>query len=176
MLPASRPSTVTARVVAPANVRTFAMRASNAVRSSGFPAVKAAIWTDSGSRIGSDKASRSESSIGRSATSATTTLQPLVQRRSAGRTYQHHRTTGEDPTSASAGLADRGLGSAAEIGEDGEDTTVVVVGGLQAELKEDRRGVLGHSPLGDHHPLGDRRVGPALGHQLEHLQLPRAEA
>jgi hypothetical protein len=76
MLPTSRPSTVTARVVASGNVRTFAMWTSNAVRSSGFSAVKAAIRTDSGSRICSNKASRSESSIGRSATSATSTLQP----------------------------------------------------------------------------------------------------
>jgi hypothetical protein len=41
------------------------------VRSSGFSAVKAAIRTDSGTRICSNKASRSESSTGRSATSAT---------------------------------------------------------------------------------------------------------
>jgi hypothetical protein len=62
---------VTARLVASGDVRAFAMWTSNVARSSGFSAVKAAIRTDSGSRICSNKASRSESSTGRSATSAT---------------------------------------------------------------------------------------------------------
>jgi hypothetical protein len=62
MLPTSRPSTVMTRFVTPGDVRTFAMWRSNAVRSSGSSAVKAAIRTDSGSRICANKASRSESS------------------------------------------------------------------------------------------------------------------
>ena len=89
-LPTSRPSRVTARWVTSGEVLTFAMWRSNAARSSGSPETKAAIRTDSGSRICSNKASRSESSTSRSATSATSA--PQVHHRSARRTYQRHRT------------------------------------------------------------------------------------
>src|ERR1700761_507285 len=65
--------------------------------------------------------------------------------------------------------------SVAQVGQHGQDPAVVVVGGLQVELVEDRRGVLGHRPLGDDQALGDGRVRPALGHQRQHLALAPAE-
>src|SRR5580692_1711934 len=56
-------------------------------------------------------------------------------------------------------------GSALQVGEHGQHAPVVVVGGLQVELEKDGGGVLGHGAFGDDHALGDRDVGPALGHQ-----------
>jgi hypothetical protein len=50
MLPTSRPSAVTARMVTSDDALIFAMWASRAARSPGSSAVKAAIRTDSGSR------------------------------------------------------------------------------------------------------------------------------
>jgi hypothetical protein len=66
----------------------------------GILAVKAAIRTDSGSRIRSNKASRSESSIGRSATSATSTLQPWSSDDQRGEHTSIIGQIGEDSTSA----------------------------------------------------------------------------
>jgi len=61
----------------------------------------------------------------------------------------------------------RCAGSAAEVGKHGEHARVVVVGGLQAQLEEDGRGVLGDGALGDHEPLGGcvpwSRYVPASG-------------
>jgi hypothetical protein len=61
----------------------------------------------------------------------------------------------------------RCAGSAAEVGKHGEHAPVVVVGGLQAQLEEDGRGVLGDGALGDHEPLGGwvpwSRYVPASG-------------
>src|ERR1700761_9640928 len=78
-------------------------------------------------------------------------------------------------TETPAGLCPGGgkLWSVAQVGQHGEDAAVVVVGGLQVELVEDRRGVLGHRPLGDDQALADGRVRPALGHQGQHLTLAR---
>src|ERR1700680_2019534 len=66
-------------------------------------------------------------------------------------------------------------GSAAEVGEDGEDAPVVVIGRLHAEAQEDGRRVLGDGALGDDEPLGDGGVRAALGHQGEYLALAGAE-
>src|SRR6202035_4458818 len=66
-------------------------------------------------------------------------------------------------------------GSAAQVGEDGEDAPVVVIGRLQAETQEDGRRVLGDSALGDNEPLGDGGVRAGLGHQGEYLALAGAE-
>src|SRR5579875_2549854 len=78
-----------------------------------------------------------------------------------------------------AGSCGQGLSAdlelqAAEAGEDSEHEAIVVVGEMQAELQEDRRGVLGDRLLSDHHLAGDRGVGP-FGHQPEHVPLTRAE-
>ena len=62
-----------------------------------------------------------------------------------------------------------------EPGEHGEHATVVVVRGWQVELGEDRRDVLLDGAVGDDERAGDRRVGPALGHQAQHLPLPGRE-
>ena len=48
---------------------------------------------------------------------------------------------------------------------------MVLDGGRQVELAEDRRHVLLDRPLGDDQILGDRVVGAALGHQPEDLAL-----
>ena len=50
-------------------------------------------------------------------------------------------------------------------------SAVVIVGGMHAQFGEDGRGVPRDSPLGPH-LLRDRRVGPALGHQIQYLPLP----
>ena len=52
----------------------------------------------------------------------------------------------------------------------------MVLGRLgDVELGEDPGDVLLDRVLGDHERLGDAAVGPALGHQLEHLALARRE-
>src|SRR5581483_8266788 len=55
--------------------------------------------------------------------------------------------------------------SSVEVGEDGADPAVVVVGGLQVELEEDVGGVLGDGAFGDDEAVGDGGVGAALGHE-----------
>src|ERR1700756_4963074 len=65
--------------------------------------------------------------------------------------------------------------SAAQVSEDGKDARVVIVRLLQVELGEDGRGVLSDRALGDEQPGRDRRVGPALRHELEDLALPGAQ-
>jgi hypothetical protein len=59
-----------------------------------------------------------------------------------------------------------------QVGEDGQDAAVVVVGWGQAEFGEDACAVLGHCLLGDEQALGDRAVGTALGHEREYLAFP----
>ena len=63
----------------------------------------------------------------------------------------------------------------AQVGQDCQDAAVVVVGGLQVELEEDRRCALGDGALGDEQALGDGGVGAALRHQVQDLALARAE-
>jgi hypothetical protein len=43
---------------------------------------------------------------------------------------------------------------------------------VETELGEDRVDVLAHRAVGDHQGRGDLRVGPALGHQRQHVALP----
>src|SRR5207237_9521029 len=63
-----------------------------------------------------------------------------------------------------------------EIRQDRQDAAVVLGAGRETELAEDAGDVLLDCALGHDHALGDRLVGAALGHQLEHLLLPRREA
>src|SRR2546423_931318 len=74
-LPTSSPSRVTARSSTSGEVRSFAMCASKAARSSGSREVNAAIRTDSGSRDCANNASRSPSSTGRSSTATSAGLE-----------------------------------------------------------------------------------------------------
>jgi hypothetical protein len=62
-----------------------------------------------------------------------------------------------------------------EVAEDGEHAAVVGVRRRQAELAEDVADVLLHGLLRDHKARGDRAVGPALGHQGQHIALPGRE-
>ena len=56
-----------------------------------------------------------------------------------------------------------------------EHPPVVLRGGREVELGEDRGDVLLDRALGDHERRGDRGVGAALGHQPEHLALARGQ-
>ena len=56
--------------------------------------------------------------------------------------------------------------------QDREHAAVVLVGGGQAELREDVADVLLDGLVADDELPGDRRVGPSLGHQRQHLALP----
>jgi hypothetical protein len=50
-----------------------------------------------------------------------------------------------------------------------------VVQQSQAELAEDVPDVIFHAPLGDHENPRDRAVGPAFGHQRQHITFPGRE-
>src|SRR5271166_3889790 len=63
--------------------------------------------------------------------------------------------------------------SRAEIAQNGEHATVVAVTRRQPELGEDVVDVLFHRAAADDERVGDGGVGPALGHQGEHLALAR---
>src|SRR5215469_2024739 len=65
----------------------------------------------------------------------------------------------------------RGLASAAQVGEDGEHTTV----GVKAELEEDLFDVGLDGALGDEQAGGDGPVRKSLGHQGEDLAFTPAE-
>ena len=62
-----------------------------------------------------------------------------------------------------------------EVGEDGHHPAVLGVVGRQAELGEHVADVLLHRAGRDHQPLGDGRVGVALGHQGQQLPFPRGQ-
>ena len=64
----------------------------------------------------------------------------------------------------------------AEVPEHGQDPAVVVLGRRQVELDEDVADMLLHRARGDHQSRRDAGVGPALGHQPQHLPLARGEA
>jgi hypothetical protein len=75
---------------------------------------------------------------------------------------------------AAAGALLAGTGEAAllpQVGEDGEDAAVAAVLAGEAELLEDRGDVALDGALADEHLGGDRPVGLALGHRLQHLAL-----
>src|SRR5690348_1449013 len=59
--------------------------------------------------------------------------------------------------------------SGAQVAQDREDATMVAVAGRQPELGKDVVDVLFHRAAAHHERLGDGGVGPALGHQREHL-------
>src|SRR4029450_7326030 len=59
--------------------------------------------------------------------------------------------------------------------EDREHAPVIVGALGEPELAEDVRGVLLHRALCDHQAFSDPLVRAALGHQLEHLALARAQ-
>src|ERR1051326_8637258 len=65
--------------------------------------------------------------------------------------------------------------SGAQVAQHGEDATVVAVAGRQPELGEDVVDVLFHRAAAHHERIGDGGVGPALGHQGEHLPLARGQ-
>src|SRR3954463_3517259 len=65
--------------------------------------------------------------------------------------------------------------SDSEVGQDGEDAAVLLVGRRQAELEEHLADVLLDPAAGDDEALGDRGVGVALGHEAEHLALAWSE-
>src|SRR5690348_11251287 len=90
---------------------------------------------------------------------------PGAARRYAG---AWHFASGVSPTP-------RKGASGAQVAQNSQDAAVILGRGRQLQLPEDARHVLLHGALGDHHLLGDRVVGAALGHQLEHLALARAE-
>jgi hypothetical protein len=62
----------------------------------------------------------------------------------------------------------RGLqkGSGVEVGQDGQNTAVVVVGRGEVEFREDGRAVLADCLLGDDQALSDGAVGPALASRM----------
>src|ERR1700733_9756792 len=62
-----------------------------------------------------------------------------------------------------------------QVAQDGEHPAVVGIRRGQGELAEDVRDVLFDGPLGYHESRGDRVVGPALGHQRQHLALSGCE-
>ena len=62
-----------------------------------------------------------------------------------------------------------------QVGQHREDAAVVGLRGREAELLEDARDVLLDRADREHERVGDRRVRPALGHQLQHLELARRE-
>src|SRR5215510_7276323 len=78
------------------------------------------------------------------------------------------RATKEENTRPPRGLH-------AEVGQNRQYASVVVVRDGQIELGEDGVAVLADRLLGDEQAAGDRRVGPAFGHQSEHLTLARRE-
>src|SRR6516225_3475381 len=87
-------------------------------------------------------------------------------------------SVGSPPTSRTLTAPSRSIHTMSllsQIGQDGQDAAVVVVGLLQVQLGEDRRGVLGDRALGDDQTGGDRRVGAAFGHQPKDLALARAQ-
>src|SRR3954463_11984610 len=65
--------------------------------------------------------------------------------------------------------------SGAQVVQHGEDATVVAVAGRQPELGKDVVDVLFHRAAADDERPGDGGVGPALGHQREHLPLARGQ-
>src|SRR5690242_2386000 len=62
-----------------------------------------------------------------------------------------------------------------QVGEHREHAPVILLVRRQAELHEDARDVLLDRTKRDDEALGDRLVGAALRHQLEHLALARRE-
>ena len=78
--------------------------------------------------------------------------------------------------SSATGVAPRGraagLVATAQVLEDSQDTTMVVLGRQEAELREDARGVRLHGLRRDEQSLRDGCVRSALGHQGENVSLP----
>ena len=62
-----------------------------------------------------------------------------------------------------------------EVGEDREHPAVIPVTLGQAQFQEDVADVLLDRTVADHQLPGDRGVRPALGHQPQHLPLPRRQ-
>ena len=83
----------------------------------------------------------------------------------SGRTVRGHGSSPRSPASPSG----------PEVGEDGEHPAVLGVVGRQAELGEDAADVFFYRAGGDDQPLGDGRVGVALGHQRQQLAFPCGE-
>src|SRR2546429_1747708 len=62
-----------------------------------------------------------------------------------------------------------------QVGQYGEDPPVVVGGRRQAQLAEDPADVLGDSLFAEVQGTGDRRVGPPLRHEAQHVALARGQ-
>src|SRR5690606_7928316 len=80
------------------------------------------------------------------------------------------------PARSGPAPAERGRGSGVQVGEHGQHPAVVAVAGGQPQLHEDVADVLLHGTVAHHQLPGDRRVRPPLGHQAQHLALPRGES
>src|SRR5215469_8550141 len=65
--------------------------------------------------------------------------------------------------------------SGVQVGEDGQDPPVVVLGRGQVQLGEDAGRVLADGLFRDEQPLCDRDVGTSLGHERQDLALPPGE-
>ena len=69
----------------------------------------------------------------------------------------------------------RDVGAVREVEQGHGDATALNAVVRQVQLREDGVDVLLDGPLGEEHRVGDRGVALALGHEADHLELPRRE-
>lgn len=100
----------------------------------------------------------------------------LVRRRRTHRLVGPPDATGNPSGRGGPGGQGPGTRSGPQVGQDGQDPAVGLVGRGEVELGEDAADVLAHGRLGDDQGAGDRPVRPALRDQRRDLPLARGAA